>query len=174
MPYKDKNSIKNKEKIKLTKQKYYQQNKEKILKQRKKYRIDNKELIAHKRKKYYNKNKNKIIKQRINYERIKLKNNIKLKLIKNIRNRLHQALKNKQKAGSAIRDLGCSIEKFTLWIEMQWWEGMSWENYGKWHLDHIKALSNFNLENRDELLIACNFKNIQPMWAEDNLRKGNR
>ena len=49
---------------------------------------------------------------------------------------------------------------------------MSWNNYGKWHLDHIKPLSSFNLQNIDELKQACHYSNLQPLWAEDNFKKG--
>ena len=54
-------------------------------------------------------------------------------------------------------------------------EEMTWENYGsKWHIDHIIPISSFNLKNREEFLQACNWLNLQPLWAEENLRKGNR
>jgi len=52
---------------------------------------------------------------------------------------------------------------------------MTWDNYGpKWHIDHIVPISNFNLENREQFLQACNWLNLQPLWAEENLKKGNR
>ena len=51
---------------------------------------------------------------------------------------------------------------------------MSWENHGLkgWHIDHIKPLTNFNLVKIKEQMKAFNFKNTQPMWAYENLRKG--
>ena len=47
---------------------------------------------------------------------------------------------------------------------------MSWENQGKWHIDHIIPLS--SATNKDELYKLCHFTNLQPMWAIDNIRKG--
>jgi len=108
----------------------------------------------------------------------KYKNDINHQIAEKLRNRIRGAIKrsNIDKIGSAVNDLGCSLEKFKLWVEMHWTEGMSWNNYNfyGWHLDHIKPLSSFNLSNRKEFLEACHFTNIQPMWMKDNLSKGNK
>jgi len=90
----------------------------------------------------------------------------------NLRSRLYQAVRNQQKSGSAVRDLGCSIEELKQHLESQFQEGMTWENYGQWHIDHIKPLASFDLSNREQFLQACHYTNLQPLWAEDNLRKG--
>lgn len=50
---------------------------------------------------------------------------------------------------------------------------MSWENYGQWEVDHIKSLASFDLTDPIQLAEACNFSNLQPLWALDNNRKGN-
>jgi hypothetical protein len=53
---------------------------------------------------------------------------------------------------------------------------MSWENYGKWHIDHITPLSSFDIQNyNDENFKKCwSLENLQPLWAEDNLKKSNK
>lgn len=86
-------------------------------------------------------------------------------------NRMAQAGKHN---GNAVRDLGCSIPDFARYIEAQFTEGMTWENYGKhgWHFDHKRPLASFDLMNREHFLAAAHFKNYQPLWAADNKAKG--
>lgn len=93
-----------------------------------------------------------------------------------LRARLYSIMRNSPKNGSAIRDLGCTIDEFKKYLESKFLPGMSWENqaYKGWHIDHIKPLSLFDLQNRNEFLKACHFTNMQPMWAMDNHKKGNR
>lgn len=57
-------------------------------------------------------------------------------------------------------------------LEAQFQAGMSWDNYGEWHIDHIKPLASFDLEDTDQLKLACHYTNLQPLWAKDNLSKG--
>lgn len=88
------------------------------------------------------------------------------------------AIVGNQKSGSAIADLGCNITFLRTYLEKQFKSGMSWTNYGNkkgnWSIDHIKPLSRFDLSKRQELLIACHYTNLQPLWMEENLRKGNK
>lgn len=91
-----------------------------------------------------------------------------------LRARLLRALKGNYKSGSAVSNLGCSVEEFKVYMESKFLTGMSWENHGKWHIDHIIPLSFFNLSNIDELKKACHYSNLQPLWASDNIKKSNR
>ncbi len=52
--------------------------------------------------------------------------------------------------------------------------GMSWTNYGAWHIDHVYPLSRVDLSDPKKQRQACNFLNLQPLWAVDNIRKGDR
>ena len=78
-----------------------------------------------------------------------------------LRRRLHDALKNNQKRGSAVKDLGCSVQELKKYLESKFQEGMSWDNwnYKGWHIDHIKPLASFNLTDRNQLLQACHYTN---------------
>ena len=89
-----------------------------------------------------------------------------------LRHRLYLAIKGKFKGGSAVRDLGCSIEFFLQYIEDRFKSPMSWDNWGKiWEIDHIISLSHFNLSNRDELLKACHYTNQQPLWKTTRIAR---
>ena len=62
------------------------------------------------------------------------------------------------------------------YIEKQFLDGMTWNNYGlkTWHIDHIKPISKYNLTDPEDIKNAFNYKNLQPLWASDNLSKSNK
>lgn len=94
------------------------------------------------------------------------------RISRNLRSRLRSALRGRAKRGSAVRDLGCSVEELMAHIESKFHHQMTWENYGKWHIDHIRPLSSFNLSDPEQVKAACHFTNLQPLWAKDNISKG--
>lgn len=87
---------------------------------------------------------------------------------------MNAAIKNNQKIGSAVNDIGCSIEFLKKHLEDQFTEGMTWDNWalGGWHIDHIKPLSAFDMTSIEQFKEAANYKNLQPLWATDNIKKG--
>lgn len=109
-----------------------------------------------------------------NYRVDRYRNNLQCRLSCILRSRLGKAIKNQQKVGSAVEDLGCSIDALIGFLEDKFQEGMSWDNYGEWHIDHVMPLSSFNLTNPNELKKACHYTNLQPLWSTDNLRKSNK
>jgi hypothetical protein len=112
---------------------------------------------------------------RYEYERERLDSDIQFKMTKYLRNRMRGALRRNQKSGSAVHDLGCSIEDLKLWLENQFQPGMTWENYGKeWQIDHIIPLSSVDLSDRKQFLKVCNWFNLQPLWAHENISKGDK
>lgn len=158
----------NKEKKNNRDKEYGQENRERISAYKKQYRSINKEKVSDQRRKKYLKNKEK--EYTYHYNRRKTNINYYLRCI--LRTRISNFLKGVgEKQGSAVKDLGCSIEEFKLHLESKFIEGMSWENKGKWHVDHIIPLCKFDLSKRDDFLKACHYTNMQPLWAIDNLRK---
>ena len=87
-----------------------------------------------------------------------------------VRYRVYTALKN-DKEMSSIEYLGCNIEKFKQHIEQQFTEGMSWENYFEWHIDHKIPLK-YNKPSLEEVVQRLHYTNTQPMWASENMSKG--
>ena len=70
--------------------------------------------------------------------------------------------------------LGCTIDFFMQHIEQQFQPGMTWQNHGQWHIDHIKPCASFDLTDPAQQKTCFNFSNMQPLWAEDNMKKGCR
>lgn len=109
-----------------------------------------------------------------NYMRQKRQTSIQYKLIHNLRRRLNHALKSQDKIGSYSKHLGCTVIELKLHLESKFQPGMTWENYGKWHIDHIIPLSSFDLCDSIQFSKACHYQNLQPLWAIDNRKKYNK
>lgn len=86
---------------------------------------------------------------------------------------LNRIIKSKtiSKTKSSIEYLGCSAEYFIEYLEKKMTDGMNFDNI---HLDHIKPVSKFDLENMDELLDCCHYSNFQPLFGSQNISKGNK
>lgn len=71
---------------------------------------------------------------------------------------------------------GCTPRELRRWIQKQWREGMTWDNYGTkgWHIDHRKPCSSFNLLDSEEAKRCFHYTNLRPMWARDNMAKGDK
>lgn len=98
--------------------------------------------------------------------------NPQYKLRHNLRSRLRKTIHNRTHGLSPVRHLGCSIAELKANLESKFKDGMTWENYGEWHIDHIKPLADFDLTNEEEFKEACNHTNLQPLWGKENLKKG--
>jgi hypothetical protein len=120
------------------------------------------------------KNYNKINKNKINARRRFNRKILKEKVIKNLRIRLKDALKNNIKSKYTLELIGCSIIFLKQHLEKQFKIGMTWSNYGKWHIDHIRPCASFDLSKAEEQHKCFHYTNLQPLWALDNLRKGTK
>lgn len=176
---------KDKEKQKITRKKYLEKNKDKIsIKRKEKYEL-NGESIRKKsrlnnwktkdyRKDYYQNHKDEKRIKANEYTKRKRKEDVQYKLAFTLRCRLNTALNKDEKTGSFVGDLGCTITELKIHLENQFTEGMNWDNWTTdgWHIDHIKPLASFDLTDREQLLEACHYTNLQPLWCHDNLIKG--
>lgn len=108
----------------------------------------------------------------------KRKTDVLFRIRASIRNRTCAILKirNFDKKYSINEYLGCSIKEFKRYITLYFKPGMNWDNYGKgqgkWNFDHTIPLS--SAKTVDELYKLCHYTNIKPMWAIDNMKKGNK
>lgn len=108
--------------------------------------------------------KKRYLRDKINRPYILFKNNLRI--------RIYSALKGKCKSKSTMKLIGCSIENLQKHLELKFQDGMSWANYGKWHVDHIKPCASFDLSNQKQQEECFHYTNLQPLWARDNIIKG--
>jgi hypothetical protein len=159
---------KNPEKMK----EWYKHNSERALLQKKDYYQKNKELILEHRKIWTKNNRDKINK----YIKTKKQENSLFRVELNVRGRIKQYLKQKNitQRNKTYDIVGIGINELKIHLEKQFTEGMSWDNYGLygWHIDHIIPLCSANDEN--ELIKLFHYTNLQPLWAEDNLKKNGK
>lgn len=106
--------------------------------------------------------------------RDRLKLNPNLLLIKRIRNRVYSFIKlqGQVKLKSTKEMLGCDYEFLKNHIESQFVSGMSWDNIGKWHIDHKKPLA--SAKTMDDIIALNHYTNLCPLWKIDNLKKGSK
>jgi hypothetical protein len=90
----------------------------------------------------------------------------------NMRKRLNKFVSGIQKVSGFENYAGCTKEELRDWIEHQFQDGMSWSNKGEWHLDHIIPCSYFDLQNQSHQKVCFNWRNIRPLWARENICKG--
>ena len=161
--------------------KYRINNKEKIKEYNTKWNEENQEYYKKYFEEYYKLNYEKEKERKLkwsrdnkeysnNYQKQRKKEDILFRLKTNIRNSVNRYLKYKSKHTFEI--VGCTPQFLKEHLESQFIDGMTWENRSEWHIDHIIPLSSAKTE--DELYMLCHYKNLQPLWAEDNLKKSNK
>jgi hypothetical protein len=94
------------------------------------------------------------------------------RIIHSIRNRIRIAIKKNVKHGKSLELLGCSINFLKSFLSKKFKPNMTWNNWGKWHIDHIKPCASFDLSNPEEQKKCFHYSNLQPLWAKENLSKG--
>ena len=175
----------NSERLRAKSIKWYKENLNKAKEKNKKWRKDNPEKTAEYSKKYRQDNFEKIAdynrkRKQENpayhreYEKKRRQSDPLYKMICYLRNRI----------GSYCRDIGANrttrtkdmlgldLSTFKSYMESKFQDGMTWENYGQWHVDHIKPIS--LARNEKEIIELNHYTNLQPLWASDNIKKSNR
>lgn len=164
----------NKDKLKAVGKIYYEKNKVKRQEYHNEWREKNRDKLREYSKQLYRKDLNLNREKRRIYVNKKMNTDFMYKLRSCIRTRLFIIFKTKNinKKDTTLNILGCNFDTAKKHIENQFNNGMSWDNYGKWHIDHIIPL--YSAKSEKELIELCNYKNLQPLWAKDNLSKGKK
>jgi hypothetical protein len=106
------------------------------------------------------------------YKSSRYRNDLNYRIQCHLERRMHKALRGLIKVGRTKELLGCEIDSFKLYICTKFEEGMTWHNYGLWHIDHVVPCALFDLTKPDHQRACFHFSNLQPLWAIDNIRKG--
>lgn len=162
----------NKEQRQVSHKRYYEENKEAVLEACKQYRDEHKEWKKAYDKQYAETHQEcmkQIHKRYVDRHRDDPFYVVRVRLSQ----RLNKALKRSKKTKATMELVGCSKEVLITHLEAQFQEGMSWDNYGRngWHIDHIKPCAAFDLTDVEQQKACFHYTNLQPLWAEDNMRK---
>lgn len=166
---KEKNA-QNADKRRAYNKKWHQENRGEALERMRRWRQENQTHRQEYKKLYRSLNKEKT---RQNYKDW-LNNNPIAKVAKSCRSRIREILnsKNLDKKLSFSQYIGCTGKELITYIENKFHSGMSWDNYGNWHIDHIVPLSVANTE--DQVYKLCHYTNLAPVWSTDNITKNNK
>jgi hypothetical protein len=158
---------------KIHRKTYYEENKQKELEYQKNYSKQHTKEHSEWMKKYRKLYPEKVSKWKKSY-RDRNKNNPTYRMNHSMGCNLRHALKRKKNSRHWETIVGYTTEDLIKHLESKFTEGMTWENYGKWHIDHIIPKSKFLfIDDMDPKFRQCwALSNLQPLWAEDNILKG--
>ena len=126
--------------------------------------------IAADNKRYQKKHRKKLTQKYLD----RRKNDPNFKLLTILRGRIKDVLRGHSKSDSTINVLGCTIEELWQHLEKQFQPNMTKENHGEWHVDHIIPCTSFDLTDPKQQVKCFHYTNLQPLWALDNLKKGQK
>ena len=188
----------NKDKIHNQYLRYYEKNQELVKTRNKKWSNANKDKIKEIAHKYYLKNRNYILEKQKEYKKLnpnQYKNwwaknkqrlcNVfkeryytdpKFHINHTISNRIRSSLKSGKNGHRWESLVGYTLTELMEHLESKFQPGMTWDNYGEWHIDHIIPISYFDYSSYDDetFKICWDLNNLQPLWAKDNLIKSNK
>jgi len=168
---------------------YRLKNRERLNAYRRKW--SKKEEVQKKKKEYYLKTRERQLKYWVEYRKNpknkkkfnlyfkkwinnKLKTDPHFKLKQQLSHRIFMALKGKVKSKRTKDLLGCTIEELWIHLEKSFKPGMTKENYGKWHVDHVKPCASFDLTKPEEQAKCFHYTNLQALWQKENIFKSDK
>jgi hypothetical protein len=105
------------------------------------------------------------------YEQKKYASDLDYRLLKCLRARFYKAMSRNQRAGTTLALVGCDAAVLRAHLESQFEEGMSWDNFGQWEVDHVRPCASFDLSDPEQQQACFHYRNLQPLWKEVNRRK---
>lgn len=143
---------------------------------KKQWRAKNPEESRRRVKKYQADNKAAYSKHKLAAHKNRRETDMEFNIRLRLRRRLNGALKRVGAIATAptLELIGCTQTELIQHLEQQFSEGMSWDNYGEWHVDHIRPCASFDLTDSAQQRKCFHFSNLQPLWAADNHSKGAR
>jgi hypothetical protein len=158
--------------------KWREKNKEKLSNYYKLWSEKNREYLRDYHTKWREENREPLNEYKRHYEKTKKDSDPAYKLACYTRTAIYTCLKerNIDKYKNTFDLLPYTLEELIGHLESKFKEGMTWENYGQWHVDHIKPMVSFDIkEPTDKSFQECwSLSNLQPLWEHDNLSKGSR
>lgn len=144
----------------------------------KEWRKDKQGKLKEYHKEWRDENRDVLREKQAAYQKKRCSENPKYRLGSRTRTALWTCLKerNVAKYRSTFDLLGYTLEELMVHLEKQFTEGMTWENYGEWHVDHKIPMAKFVFESTDdrEFHLCWSLDNLQPLWANENLLKGSK
>jgi hypothetical protein len=162
----------NKNKVQEARKRYYDENNAKLRHLKVEYSKKRIPQKAEYDKQYRNANAERVKAGKRNWEQAN-KDNVELRLKRNLRRRLNNVLRGRPKAESTMNLLGCDASFLKSHLASQFTDKMNWDNYGQygWHVDHIRPCYSFDLTNEDEQKICFHYSNLRPLWWLENISR---
>ncbi len=127
------------------------------------WRVTHKDEVKAHNKSYRTIKRVEINEQHNQYEKDKRRTDPNFRVLAVLRTRLNQMVKRENKSASTLFLLGCPVEELRIYLSSKFVEGMSWDNYGQWHIDHIKPCAKFDLTKLEEQQKCFHYTNLQPL-----------
>lgn len=162
---------KNSERLKAESMSWFEANKERRAESSRQYYLENIDYFRASRKSRYWLDPKGNTRKSSDYHLSRIKSDPLYRFQARCRTRVYQALVQTgyRKTSRAYFLIGCSKPDLAGMISAKFEPGMTWDNYGEWHIDHKIPISSAGSQVETELL--CHYLNMQPMWAGANIAK---